>query len=206
MGEEGVAEAHLQSTYPYISLIIGTHDVANILTLLDEVVRRRKAIVDVRSVSRAKWWRIAPFGPAFAFEAYVNISYGCDKFCTYCIVPYTRGRERSRYEKDILKECRGFGESWLQEITLLGQNVNSYGLDLKDGTTFADLLEESGKTRGSPLRFLTSYPSQFTDEMIAVMAQYPTSSLASFPRSVRFDQLPQADGAPLHARRVSWPW
>jgi tRNA-2-methylthio-N6-dimethylallyladenosine synthase len=171
MGENGVAEK-LMSTYPYISLIIGTHDVANILTLLDEVVRRRKAIVDVRSfagevVESLPSVRLSPF------EAFVNISYGCDKFCTYCIVPYTRGRERSRYAKDILKECEDLVKHGYKEITLLGQNVNSYGLDLKDGTTFALLLEEVAKLGVPRLRFLTSYPSQFTDEMIEVMAQYP---------------------------------
>jgi tRNA-2-methylthio-N6-dimethylallyladenosine synthase len=140
--------------------------------LLDEVVRRRKAIVDVRSfagevVESLPSVRLSPF------EAFVNISYGCDKFCTYCIVPYTRGRERSRYAKDILKECEDLVKHGYKEITLLGQNVNSYGLDLKDGTTFALLLEEVAKLGVPRLRFLTSYPSQFTDEMIEVMAQYP---------------------------------
>jgi tRNA-2-methylthio-N6-dimethylallyladenosine synthase len=171
MGESGVAEK-LMRTYPYISLIIGTHDVANILTLLDEVLRKRKAIVDVRSfagevVEGLPSIRLSPY------EAYVNISYGCDKFCTYCIVPYTRGRERSRYAKDILKECADLVGHGYKEITLLGQNVNSYGLDLADGTTFASLLESVAKLGVPRLRFLTSYPSQFTDEMIAVMARYP---------------------------------
>lgn len=171
MGENGVAEK-LMKTYPYISLIIGTHDVSNILTLLDEVIRKRKAIVDVRSfagevVENLPSVRLSPY------EAYVNISYGCDKFCTYCIVPYTRGRERSRYAKDILKECEDLVNHGYKEITLLGQNVNSYGLDLGDGTTFASLLEQTAKLGVPRLRFLTSYPSQFTGEMIAVMAKYP---------------------------------
>jgi tRNA-2-methylthio-N6-dimethylallyladenosine synthase len=104
MGENGVAEK-LMSTYPYISLIIGTHDVANILTLLDEVVRRRKAIVDVRSfagevVESLPSVRLSPF------EAFVNISYGCDKFCTYCIVPYTRGGKEAATPKTSSKSAR----------------------------------------------------------------------------------------------------
>jgi tRNA-2-methylthio-N6-dimethylallyladenosine synthase len=137
----------------------------------------------------------------------VNISYGCDKFCTYCIVPYTRGRERSRYAKDILKECEDLVKHGYKQITLLGQNVNSYGLDPQgDGTTFASLLEEVAKLGVPRLRFLTSYPSQFTDEMIAVMAKYPNIvPWLHFPVQSARAPLPQTDGAPLHERRVSCP-
>lgn len=170
MGENGVA-ANLEKTYPYISLIIGTHDVSNLLPLLSEVVAKRKAIVDVRSFAGEVVENL-PSVRLSSFEAYVNISYGCDKFCTYCIVPYTRGRERSRYPQDILKECQDLVDHGYKQITLLGQNVNSYGLDLRDGTTFASLLESVAKLGVPRLRFLTSYPSQFTDEMIAVMARY----------------------------------
>jgi len=171
MGENGVAEK-LEKTYPYISLIIGTHDVANLLPLLSEVISKRKAIVDVRSFAGEVVENL-PSVRLSSFEAFVNISYGCDKFCTYCIVPYTRGRERSRYPSDILKECQDLVEHGYKQITLLGQNVNSYGLDLRDGTTFASLLESVAKLGMPRLRFLTSYPSQFTHEMIMVMARYP---------------------------------
>ena len=106
------------------------------------------------------------------YQAYVNISYGCDKFCTYCIVPYTRGRERSRAPEDIINECKKLVDEGYKEITLLGQNVNSYGLDLKNGTTFASLLESVAKLGMPRLKFLTSYPSQFSDDMIEVMAKY----------------------------------
>jgi len=170
MGENGVAEK-LQKTYPYISLIIGTHDVSNILPLLSEVIAQRKSIVDVRSFAGEVVENL-PSVRLSSFEAFVNISYGCDKFCTYCIVPYTRGRERSRYAKDILKECQDLVDHGYKQITLLGQNVNSYGLDLHDGTTFASLLESCAKLGMPRLRFLTSYPSQFTDEMMDVMARY----------------------------------
>jgi tRNA-2-methylthio-N6-dimethylallyladenosine synthase len=170
MGENGVAEK-LQKTYPYISLIIGTHDVSNILPLLSEVISKRKSIVDVRSFAGEVVENL-PSVRLSSFEAFVNISYGCDKFCTYCIVPYTRGRERSRYAKDILKECQDLVEHGYKQITLLGQNVNSYGLDLHDGTTFASLLENCAKLGMPRLRFLTSYPSQFTSEMMDVMARY----------------------------------
>jgi tRNA-2-methylthio-N6-dimethylallyladenosine synthase len=170
MGENGVAES-LEKTYPYISLIIGTHDVSNILPLLSEVIAKRKAIVDVRSFAGEVVENL-PSVRLSSFEAFVNISYGCDKFCTYCIVPYTRGRERSRYAKDILKECEDLVNQGYKQITLLGQNVNSYGLDLHDGTSFASLLESCAKLGMPRLRFLTSYPSQFTDEMIDVMSRY----------------------------------
>ena len=105
-------------------------------------------------------------------QAFVNIAYGCDKFCTYCIVPFTRGRERSRHIEDVVAECKKLVDDGYKQITLLGQNVNSYGLDLKDGTTFARLLEEVAKLGVPRLRFLTSYPSQFDDEMIDIMAKY----------------------------------
>ena len=98
--------------------------------------------------------------------------YGCDKFCTYCIVPYTRGRERSRLFDDILQECRLLVEQGYQEITLLGQNVNAYGKDLKNGTTFALLLEEVAKLGIPRLRFTTSHPWDFSQEMIDVIARY----------------------------------
>lgn len=107
------------------------------------------------------------------FKAFVNISYGCDKFCTYCIVPYTRGKERSRDINDILKECKDLVDKGYQEITLLGQNVDSYGKDLNNGVTFATLLESVAKLGIPRLRFLTSYPSDFKDEVIDVIARYP---------------------------------
>ncbi|MCR4561782.1 MAG: tRNA (N6-isopentenyl adenosine(37)-C2)-methylthiotransferase MiaB [Bacilli bacterium] len=171
MEENGVAQ-ELMATYSWISLIIGTHDVPNLLPLLDECLKSKKNIINVRSfagevVENMPSMRISPY------KAYVNISYGCDKFCTYCIVPYTRGRERSRKMEDILKECQELVNDGYKEITLLGQNVNSYGLDFKDGTTFAHLLEAVAKTGIPQLKFLTSYPSQFSDEMIEIMAKYP---------------------------------
>lgn len=171
MGEEGVAKK-LEETYPFISLIIGTHDVSNLLLLLDQVLAKGKNLVEVRSfagevVENLPSVRLSPY------EAFVNISYGCDKFCTYCIVPYTRGRERSRKEADVLKECQALVDQGYKEITLLGQNVNSYGLDLKDGTSFAGLLDHVASLGIPRLRFLTSYPSQFTEEMIDVIQKHP---------------------------------
>lgn len=170
MGEEGVGESLLK-TYPFISLVIGTHEVSKLPSLLSEVLKKHQSLVSSSSFS-SEVVENMPSLRLSSFEAYVNISYGCDKFCTYCIVPYTRGRERSRKMEDVLKECQDLVENGYKQITLLGQNVNSYGLDLKDGTNFATLLDKVASLGIPRLRFLTSYPSQFTDEMIEVMAKH----------------------------------
>lgn len=170
MGEEGVGESLLK-TYPFISLIIGTHEVSKLLPLLNDVLEQRRTVVSSSSFS-SEVVENMPSVRLSSFEAYVNISYGCDKFCTYCIVPYTRGRERSRKMEDVLAECQGLVESGYKQITLLGQNANSYGLDFKDGTSFASLLDKVAALGVPRLRFLTSYPSQFTDDVIDVMAKW----------------------------------
>ncbi len=171
MDENNVAQS-LMETYPWISLVIGTHDVTRLNELLSKALEKKASIVSVRSFASEVVENL-PSVRSNPFQAFVNISYGCDKFCTYCIVPYTRGRERSRKMEDIVKECEELVSQGYKQITLLGQNVNSYGLDFQDGTTFAMLLEAVAKTGIPHLRFLTSYPTQFTDEMIHVMATYP---------------------------------
>jgi tRNA-2-methylthio-N6-dimethylallyladenosine synthase len=170
MGEDNVAVSLIKS-YPFISLIIGTHEVSRLLPLLSACLLSQKSLVDVRSYA-AEVVEDLPSVRLSPCEAYVNISYGCDKFCTYCIVPYTRGRERSRAKEAILRECETLVREGYKEITLLGQNVNSYGLDLKDGANFATLLDQVAALGIPRLRFLTSYPSQFTDAMIAAMAAH----------------------------------
>jgi len=171
MGEDGVGES-LIKTYPFISLVIGTHDVHRINDLLADYLRDRQSIIDVHSFSSEVVEQL-PSVRLNDTEAFVNISYGCDKFCTYCIVPFTRGRERSRQADDVVAECQKLVDDGYKQITLLGQNVNSYGLDLKDGTNFATLLARVAETGISRLKFLTSYPSQFNDEMIETMAKHP---------------------------------
>ena len=171
MQEEGIAKKIMQS-YPYVSLIFGTHNISNILNLLGEHLERKKDLVDVVSYAGDITENL-PSTRLDRVKAFVNITYGCDKFCTYCIVPYTRGRERSRAKEDILKECRELVEEGYQEITLLGQNVNSYGKDFHDGTSFATILEDVAKLGIPRLRFMTSHPWDFTDEMLDVIARYP---------------------------------
>lgn len=171
MGEDGVGE-DLLKTYPFISLVIGTHDVHKINDLLADYLKNQQSIINVHSFSSEVVEQL-PSVRLNDTEAFVNISYGCDKFCTYCIVPFTRGRERSRHADDVVAECQKLVDDGYKQITLLGQNVNSYGLDLKDGTNFATLLARVAETGIARLKFLTSYPSQFNDEMIETMAKYP---------------------------------
>lgn len=171
MQEEKLAEK-LMTSYPYVNIIFGTHNVPEILNLIAEHLERKKDLVKVLSfpgdiVENLPSIRLDPY------KAFVNISYGCDKFCTYCIVPYTRGRERSRPLEDILKECRQLIADGYQEITLLGQNVNSYGKDFHDGTSFANVLEAVAKLGVPRVRFMTSHPWDFNDAMLDVIQRYP---------------------------------
>ena len=107
------------------------------------------------------------------YKAWVNIMYGCDKFCTYCIVPYTRGKQRSREPEYIIDEVKELVKNGYKEVTLLGQNVNAYGKDLNMGYGMANLLEDVANTGIDRVRFVTSHPWDFTDEMVDVIAKYP---------------------------------
>jgi len=162
---------HMLNTFKCVDIFMGTHNIKDLVMLLEKHVDTHKRIVSVSS-KEGDIIEDLPSCRIDKFKAFVNISYGCDKFCTYCIVPYTRGKERSRSMVDILKECKELVNNGYQEITLLGQNVDAYGKDLTDGSTFAKLLEEVAKTGIPRLRFLTSYPSDFKDEVIDVIARY----------------------------------
>ena len=161
--------------FPFVDGFFGTHNLNDVLKLLEEISfapkENKQRIVNVLS-QEGNIIEKMPVTRIDNYKAYVNISYGCDKFCTYCIVPYTRGKERSRKIDDILDECKTLVDAGYKEITLLGQNVDSYGKDLDDGVTFAKLLEEVAKLGIPRLRFLTSYPSDFHDDVIDVMAKY----------------------------------
>ena len=171
MQEVGAAET-IMKRYPFVNLVFGTHNVSKILDLIDEHLARHKDLVDVKSFSGDIVENL-PSSRLDNCKAYVNITYGCDKFCTYCIVPYTRGRERSRAVDEIVAECKELVEAGYQEITLLGQNVNSYGKDLKNKTSFAEILRKVAELGIPRLRFMTSHPWDFTDEMLDVIAAYP---------------------------------
>ncbi len=171
MQEENVAK-DIMGRYPFVNIVFGTHNVDKLLDLLAEHLERKKDLVEVLSFPGDIVENL-PSTRLDSYKAFVNITYGCDKFCTYCIVPYTRGRERSRLKEDILAECKQLVYEGYQEITLLGQNVNSYGKDFQDGTTFASILEEVAKLGIPRLRFMTSHPWDFSDAMLDVIAKYP---------------------------------
>ena len=167
-GQVDVVE-DLRQNHKYIDLIIGTNNIYDLPKLLIE--KGAKQNIEVYSNSD-----IVPENIIYErdskISAWVNIMYGCNKFCTYCIVPFTRGRERSRKIECVLEECKSLVESGYQEITLLGQNVNAYGTDLELGYDFADLLEQVAELGIPRLRFVTSHPWNFTDKMIEVIAKY----------------------------------
>lgn len=168
--EEEIVKTLLEK-YRHVDLIFGTHNIHRLPELLYQVMMDGKRSVEVLS----KEGDVIENLPVKRFgkhKAWVNIMYGCDKFCTYCIVPYTRGKERSRTMEDVLEEIRTLKAEGFKEVTLLGQNVNSYGKDLHIEGGFAKLLEETAKTGIERIRFTTSHPWDFSDEMIDVIAKY----------------------------------
>ena len=161
----------LMDTFPEVNLFFGTHEIAQLLDLVYETLTAGERIVSIES----KQGEVVEFTNDCRnnhYKAFVNIIYGCNKFCTYCIVPYTRGKERSRHFEDVLKECKLLVDAGYQEITLLGQNVNAYGKDLDEGKDFADLLEAVAKLGIPRLRFTTSHPWDFSSKMIEIIAKY----------------------------------
>lgn len=168
--EEDVIET-LLTKYKHVDLVFGTHNIHRLPVLLYQAMMSKEKTIEVFS-KEGEVIENLPVKRFGTHKAWVNIMYGCDKFCTYCIVPYTRGKERSRQVDDILDEIHVLIESGFKEVTLLGQNVNSYGKDLQIEGGFAYLLEEVAKTGIPRIRFVTSHPWDFTDEMIDVIAKY----------------------------------
>ena len=164
--EENVANT-IKEKHPYVDLVFGTHNICDLEKLL--INKSEKQNIEVFSCEGNVIENV-PYKRDSKFKAWVNIQYGCDKFCTYCIVPYTRGKQRSRKSEDILKECENLVKDGYIEITLLGQNVNAYGKDLDGELTFAQLLQKVSDTGIKRLRFVTSHPWDFTDEMIDIIA------------------------------------
>ena len=171
MAQEEEMVTHILSKYPQVDLIFGTHNIYNLPKLLYHALLNKEKTVEVYS-KEGDIVEALPVKRDNHHKAWVNISYGCDKFCSYCIVPYTRGKERSRHIEDILDEVRSLKDEGYKEITLLGQNVNSYGLDLRLDYGFSDLLREVAETGLDRIRFMTPYPSNFDDETIDVCARY----------------------------------
>ncbi|HHZ11977.1 MAG TPA: tRNA (N6-isopentenyl adenosine(37)-C2)-methylthiotransferase MiaB [Acholeplasmataceae bacterium] len=160
----------IKEKYPYIDLVFGTHNIHKLGEYLYDAYLNKEKVAEVFS-EEGKIVEGIPTKRAHDRKAWVNIMYGCDEFCTYCIVPYTRGRERSRNPEDILNEVRELAEQGYQEVTLLGQNVNAYGKDLERDYSFADLLND---LRGIPIprvRFTTSHPHDLDDATIYALGR-----------------------------------
>ena len=169
--ESGVIERILKD-YKFVNFVLGTHNMYQLPEILDKAIVDNSMQIEVFS-REGDLYEGLPVIRANSFKAYVNIIYGCDKFCTYCIVPYTRGRERSRKKEDILLEIEQLIKDGYKEVTLLGQNVNAYGKDLYDDYNLGDLLEDIAKLDIPRIRFMTSHPWDFTDKMIEVIGKYP---------------------------------
>lgn len=171
MPQEEKISTMLKEKYKWVDIVLGTHNIYDLPKLLEEVFNERKQNIEVYSIE-GEIIEGLPVKRDSKYKAWVNIQYGCDKFCSYCIVPYTRGKQRSRLPIDILKEVKELKEKGYKEITLLGQNVNAYGKDLDIGYTMANLLEDTSKIGIERIRFVTSHPWDFTDEMIDIIAKY----------------------------------
>jgi len=162
---------HIKKKYRHVNLIFGTHNLYRFAELLYTARNSDKPVIDVWE-SEGKIAEGLPIERKDPVKAWVTIMYGCNNFCSYCIVPYVRGRERSRSISDIVSEITKIAESGRKEVTLLGQNVNSYGKDLDDKVSFADLLKEVNKIDGiERIRFMTSHPKDLSDELILAMKE-----------------------------------
>lgn len=165
--EENATNKILQS-YDFIDLVFGTHNREHLPELIYQAYLTKAKVVEVLS-NEGTILEDAPKVRASHHKAWVNIMYGCDEFCTYCIVPYTRGRERSRSKDDILHEVEELAREGYQEITLLGQNVNAYGKDLNINYTFGDLLYDLDKTGIKRIRYTTSHPRDLDEKTMLAM-------------------------------------
>ena len=171
MAQEASVVEEILRDYKFVNFVCGTHNLNELPKIIDKSIESNKQQIEVYS-REGDLYEGLPVVRTNNYKAYVNIIYGCDKFCTYCIVPYTRGRERSREKEDILAEVDELIKDGYKEITLLGQNVNAYGKDLYDNYNLGDLLEDIAKKDIPRIRFMTSHPWAFTDKMIEVIGKY----------------------------------
>ena len=169
MAQEEVVVNEILKKYKYVDFVCGTHNLDNLLTLVEQKIETNNRQIEVLSYEGDVVENI-PVIRESKYSAWVDIIYGCDKFCTYCIVPYTRGKQRSRKKEDIINEVNELKKSGYKEVTLLGQNVNAYGKDIYDDYNLANLLSDVADTGIERVRFVTSHPWDFTDEMVDVIA------------------------------------
>ena len=169
MMQEPTVIEKIKKSYSYVNIIFGTHNVYKLAELLCMYFESNNMVIDIMK-DADKIVEDIPSLRKYPFKQGVNIMYGCDNFCSYCIVPYVRGRERSREAIDIIREIEKLADDGVKEVMLLGQNVNSYGKGLENSISFAQLLLEVEKIEGiERIRFMTSHPKDLSDELIEVM-------------------------------------
>lgn len=170
MTEQQAVAQRLQKTFPFVDLVFGTHVIHRLPELLYQVLSQQRQIMLLGHEEKTIREDL-PIRRDGRSRAWVTAMYGCDNFCSYCIVPYVRGREKSRRPEDVLNECRELVEAGYHEITLLGQNVNSYGKGLEEPVNFAELLRRLDRLEGDfRLRFMTSHPKDASKELFDTMA------------------------------------
>ena len=172
MAQEEVVANEIKEKYKWMDFVLGTHNIHLLADIVADSFKQKRLKIEAPSIE-GEIIENLPVERQNKYKAFVNIMYGCDKFCTYCIVPYTRGKQRSRNKDDIINEVKELIKEGYQEVTLLGQNVNAYGKDRNDNYNMANLLEDIAKTNIPRIRFITSHPWDFTDEMINIIAKYP---------------------------------
>ena len=171
MMQEETVVSKIQKSYRFVDLIFGTHNIYKFAELVCNMFESNSMIVDIWK-DTDKIVEDLPVKRKFSFKSGVNIMFGCNNFCSYCIVPYVRGRERSREPREIIKEIESLVADGVCEIMLLGQNVNSYGKTLDNPMSFADLLREVNKIEGlKRIRFMTSHPKDLSDDLIQAMRE-----------------------------------
>ncbi len=169
MAQEEVVVKDILNKYKYVDFVCGTHNLDNLISIVKNKIDTKKQQIEVLSYEGDVVENV-PVLRESKYSAWVDIIYGCDKFCTYCIVPYTRGTQRSRKHEAIVEEVKELVKNGYKEVTLLGQNVNAYGKDLYEDYNLANLLSDVSDTGIERIRFVTSHPWDFTDEMVDIIA------------------------------------
>lgn len=169
MAQEEVVVKDILNKYKYVDFVCGTHNLDNLVSIVKNKIDTKKQQIEVLSYEGDVVENV-PVLRESKYSAWVDIIYGCDKFCTYCIVPYTRGTQRSRKHEAIVEEVKELVKNGYKEVTLLGQNVNAYGKDLYEDYNLANLLSDVSDTGIERIRFVTSHPWDFTDEMVDIIA------------------------------------
>lgn len=173
MTQQGEFAKKLSATFPFVDVIIGTYNIDEFGKILQKTIDTKKRVVEILDKNGEICEEITPYRSSYP-NAWVNIAYGCNNFCSYCIVPYVRGRERSRLPENVVDEVKNLVSEGYKEITLLGQNVNSYGHDLKNGVSFSSLLDEIGKIDGKfRLRFMSNHPKDLNEDVIEAIKRNP---------------------------------